>query len=122
MQAQRQLAEYHARLGGSMAARRPVSGVQRAGGAGNTGVLIGANGPIGPGAATHQAQQQSRQGTPVGMPMGQSPRMGQVGSGGSPRIAQQQQGLPVGVGVAVGLGVQMEPQQPPQPQQPPPQQ
>ncbi|KAF8536725.1 hypothetical protein BDD12DRAFT_889509 [Trichophaea hybrida] len=123
VQAQKHLAAYHAQLSGTIAAqasRRPVtaggvgaSGIPRAAGTGGTGVLIGANGPIGPGAAAHQAQQQqqSRQGTPVGVVMGQSPRMGQQVAMGSPRM---QQGMPVGMAVGVGLGVQMPQQQQPQ--------
>jgi hypothetical protein len=126
MKAQNHLQVYHAQLSGTIAAqasRRPVvasgaGGVPRAAGTGGTGVLIGANGPIGPGAAAHQAQQQqqqSRQGTPVGVVMGQSPRMGQQVAVGSPRMPQQ--GVPVGMGVGVGLGVQMPQQQQQQQQQ-----
>jgi len=117
-QATKQLAHYHAQVSSNMASnmaaqvRRPGVGVVRAG-TGGTGVLIGANGPIGPGAAAAvaaaAAQQQSRSATPVGM--AQSPRMGQmppqqqlVGGGlQSPRLPQQ----------GIGLGVQMPQQQSP---------
>jgi uncharacterized protein with von Willebrand factor type A (vWA) domain len=94
IQAQKQLAHYHEQLRNNMTAqvRRPQGGV-RAGGTGGTGVLIGANGPIGPGAAQLQAQQQQQQAqqqqqsrsvTPVVM-QGQ-----QVQSPGVPQPPQQQ--------------------------------
>ncbi|KAA8909291.1 hypothetical protein FN846DRAFT_942712 [Sphaerosporella brunnea] len=137
LQAQKQVAHYHDQLRNNMAAQVQVrrNSVNVRAGTGGTGVLIGANGPIGPGAAAmaaaqqqqQQQAQQSRSATPVGMAA--SPRMGQLQQGQQqqqpqPQPAQQQVQSPCPpqpLQQAVGLGVQMSPQPSPAPPQPQPQ-